>query len=80
LVVATTITTWKQELFMNSGKFDVVIVRHGGSEGEEESTQRIYCRNKANDYGWATKLEEREQIRNEIAKALKDWEPANIKE
>lgn len=58
----------KQELFMNSGKFDVTICKDDGR------TTRIYCRNRANNYGWAIKLEERQAIRDAIVLALKERE------
>lgn len=55
---------------MNSGKFDVNMVHDDGR------MTRIYCRNRDNEYGWATKLEEREAIRDAIVQALKEREGA----
>jgi hypothetical protein len=62
----------KQELFaqpyQGSGVFDVTI-RH-----EDGSATRIYNRNKGNEYGWAMKIDEREQIRDRIVQELKERE------
>eukprot|EP00978_Attheya_sp_CCMP212_P025716 scaffold83265_cov40-Attheya_sp.AAC.1 len=60
----------KQEMFMNSGRFDVSIIRHD----DEKKSERIYCRSRPNEYGWATKKGERKQIRDDIVKVLNEME------